>query len=80
MIESELTENQRESREPIGKAGFYRMYRWECSICKTHGVKSPYSVAMEAGIAHSMSKHEPDITNPPVRIIGGVFEKKELYT
>ena len=80
MSEAELTENQRESIEPIGDMGYYRMYRWECSVCATHGKKMPYSECIMSGYQHCIEfKHEKHPRFPPVSIRGGVFPKEDLY-
>ena len=39
MFEGELTESQKECKEPIGTKVYYRMYRWECDKCKKCGGK-----------------------------------------
>lgn len=79
MSEAELTEAQRESLEPIGTKGYFRMYRWECSQCNTNGRKRPYSVAIQEAYEHSLNKtHIPNIYSPPVTVRGGVFKKKDL--
>ena len=81
MSERDLTEAQRESKEPIGTKGLYRMYRWECLICGTHGKKMPLSEAMNSGYLHCIEfKHKPNPLYPPVITRGGVFKKEELYT
>lgn len=82
MSEAELTEEERESRVPLKRStkGYYRMYRWECQVCLTHGKKMPYSEAIASGYQHAIEfKHPSDPFNPPVRVIGGVFPKEELY-
>lgn len=80
MRESELTEAQRESKEPIGEKGYYRMYKWFCHVCWLESVRMPYSEAMLKGIKHVQDmKHLSNPKNPPVRVIGGVFPKELLY-
>lgn len=79
MSEAELTEAQRECKEPIGTKGLFRMYRWECNICGTNGRKRPCSVAIAEGYEHvSTNKHKANPLNPPVIIRGGVFKKEDL--
>jgi hypothetical protein len=81
LRESELTEAQRESREPIGEKGYYRMYKWYCRICDVESNRLPYSEAMYKGLLHVEGfQHKADVDNPPVRVIGGVFPKELLYT
>jgi hypothetical protein len=80
MSEAELTDEQRECKKPIGTKGYYRMYKWICNICGKESVRLPLSKAMQEGTIHSMENHNPDLLNPPVRVIGGVFELEKLYT
>jgi len=77
MGEAELTNDERESRVPLSRStfGYYRMYRWECSTCKIHGKKSPYSKAIEDGYKHFiMLKHRKN----NITVKGGVFPKEQL--
>ena len=80
MFEGELTESQRESKEPIGTMGYYRMYRWECDKCKEVGKKMPYSSMQRDAIKHIEEKNHRPNSGRVMREVGGVFPKSELYT
>jgi len=74
MMEGELTEEQRESKVPIGTKGYYRMYRWECFECEQVGRKLPYSEMQTEAIKHY------EQTGHKMKERGGVFPKSELYS
>ena len=73
MMDAELTDAQRESKEPIGTMGYYRMYRWECLECGAKGKKMPYSEMQTDAIKHN------EQTGHKMQERGGVFPKGELY-
>lgn len=73
-MELELTHEQRESKKPVGKKGYYRMYRWECEECDKVGKKMPYSEMQTDAIKHY------EKTGHKMKEHGGVFSKGDLYT
>ena len=79
MFEGELTEKQRESLEPIGTKGYYRMYRWVCDKCDEVGRKMPYSSMKIDAVKHIEEKNHRPNAGRIMREEGGVFPKEELY-
>lgn len=77
MFEGELTQEQRESEQPIGiKDGksTYRMYRCICSECGKTSCKLPYSGSLKWAVDHN-----EQTGHAPIKHEGGVFFKEDLY-